>query len=87
MWDEAQEYGLTACIECGCCDFVCPSHIPLVQWFLYGKGQLRQRAIETRATDLARERFEAREARLLRKKQERAEKMARRKQMLKDKAA
>jgi len=87
MWDEAQEYGLTACIECGCCDFVCPSHIPLVQWFRYGKGQLRQRAIETQATDLARERFEAREARLLRKKQVRAGKMAHRKQILKDKAA
>ena len=87
LWDEAEEYGLTACIECGCCDFVCPSHIPLVEWFRYGKGELRQRAIETQATLLARERFEAREARLTHKKLERAEKMSRRKQMLKDKAA
>lgn len=87
MWDEAEEYGLQACIECGCCDFVCPSHIPLVEWFRYGKGQLRQQAIETQATALARERFEAREARLLRNRQERAEKMARRKQALRDKAA
>ena len=87
LWDEAEEYGLTACIECGCCDFVCPSHIPLVEWFRYGKGELHQRAIETQATLLARERFEAREARLTRKKLELAEKMSRRKQMLKDKAA
>ena len=36
---------------------------------------------------MARKRFEDREARLLRIKQERAEKMARRKQVLKDKTA
>jgi len=86
LWAQLEEYGLAACIECGCCDFVCPSHIPLVDWFRYGKGELRQRAADSEATDLARERFEAREARLLRKKQERAEKMARRKKMLKEKA-
>ncbi len=86
-WDEAEEYGLLACIECGCCDFVCPSHIPLVDWFRYGKGKLQQRAIEKQATDLARKRFESREARLQHQEQARAEKMARRKQMLKDKTS
>jgi electron transport complex protein RnfC len=86
LWEDLEEYGLRACIECGCCDLVCPSHIPLVDWFRYGKGQLRQRAEESRATDLARKRFEDREERLLRVKQERAEKMAARKKMLRDKA-
>jgi len=86
LWEQVEEYGLSACIECGCCDFVCPSHIPLVEWFRYGKGQLRKRASETGATGRARQRFENREARLLREKQERAEKMAQRKRMLKDKA-
>lgn len=87
LWDQVQEYGLSACIECGCCDFVCPSHIPLVEWFRYGKGEQKKLSLESQATELARKRFEDREARLLRIKQERAEKMARRKQMLKDKAA
>ena len=86
LWDDVEEYGLSACIECGCCDFVCPSHIPLVEWFRYGKGHQRLRAAEVNATELARKRFEDREDRLLRVKQERAEKMARRKQLLKDKA-
>ena len=86
LWDQVQEYGLSACIECGCCDYVCPSHIPLVEWFRYGKGEQRKRALESEATELARKRFEDREARLLRFKQERAEKMTRRKQLLKDKA-
>ena len=85
LWEESEEYGLSACIECGCCDFVCPSHIPLVDWFRFGKGQIRLRSEEIRATDLARKRFENREARLLRVKQEHAEKMTLRKRKLKDK--
>ena len=87
LWEPAEEYGLSACIECGCCDFVCPSHIPLVDWFRYGKGELRKRVLEGAAVELARKRFDNRESRLLRLNQERAEKMAGRKQMLKDKAA
>jgi len=86
LWDPAGEYGLSECIECGCCDYVCPSHIPLVEWFRYGKGETRKRTREGRAAELARKRFEDREARLLRVKQERAEKMAERKQVLQDKA-
>jgi electron transport complex protein RnfC len=87
LWKPLEEYGLKACIECGCCDYVCPSHIPLVDWFRYGKGELRTRALESEASELARKRFESREARLLRLKQERAEKMARRKQVLNDKSS
>jgi len=87
LWEPAQAYGLTACIECGCCDFVCPSHIPLVDWFRFGKGQLIKRTLESEAAELARKRFENREARLLRIKQQRAEKMTRRKQVLKDKVS
>ena len=85
LWKQVEEYGLSACIECGCCDYVCPSHIPLVEWFRFGKGETRKLALENEAAELARKRFEEREARLLRIKQERAGKMQRRKQMLKDK--
>jgi electron transport complex protein RnfC len=86
LWAEAAEYGLAACIECGCCDVVCPSHIPLVEWFRFGKGEQRKQAREAEASELARKRFENREARLTKLKLERAEKMQRRKRMLKDKS-
>lgn len=86
LWDATEAYGLSACIECGCCDYVCPSHIPLVEWFRYGKGELQKRAIESEKSEKARQRFENHEARLLRLKQERADKMAKRKQSLRDKA-
>lgn len=42
-FDHAQEYGLRDCILCGSCAYVCPSHIPLVQYFEYAKGELAER--------------------------------------------
>jgi electron transport complex protein RnfC len=44
--DASVNLGLLDCIACGSCAYVCPSHIPLVQYFNYAKGELtaRQRA-------------------------------------------
>lgn len=38
------QYHLGDCFECGCCTYVCPSHIPLVQQFRVAKGILRGKA-------------------------------------------
>ncbi len=40
----AGEYNLMDCFECGCCSFVCPSHIPLVQQFRFAKAAVRKAA-------------------------------------------
>ena len=37
-----EEYNLMDCFECGSCSFVCPSHIPLVQWFRSAKAAVRK---------------------------------------------
>jgi electron transport complex protein RnfC len=37
-----QDYHLMDCFECGCCTFVCPSHIPLVQLFRVSKAAVRK---------------------------------------------
>ena len=84
QWEEAETAGLKDCIECGCCDFVCPSHIPLVEWFRHGKSSLREIAEERSRADHARQRYEAREERLLRIKQERRQRLAEKKKALKD---
>jgi electron transport complex protein RnfC len=34
---------LMDCMLCGCCSYVCPSHIPLSQMFALGKNMLRKR--------------------------------------------
>jgi electron transport complex protein RnfC len=38
----ADEFHLMDCFECGCCTFVCPSHIPLVQQFRISKAAVRK---------------------------------------------
>jgi electron transport complex protein RnfC len=38
----AQEYNLMDCFECGACSYVCPSHIPLVQYFRLAKKMVRK---------------------------------------------
>lgn len=41
--DSALGYGLKDCINCGSCSYVCPSKIPLVQYFRYAQNELVNR--------------------------------------------
>ncbi len=75
-FDKAKHHNLFDCIECGACAYVCPSSIPLVQYYRFAKSEIRTEEAEQRKADHARERFEARQARLER---EQEEKEARRK--------
>jgi len=65
------ELGLEACIECGCCDYVCPSQIVLTARFVEAKADLRIYAEEALRATRARVRFEAREERRGRQKEQR----------------
>ncbi|MFP4281557.1 MAG: electron transport complex subunit RsxC [Opitutales bacterium] len=40
----AEEFHLNDCFECGCCSYVCPAGIPLVQYFRVAKSSNRERA-------------------------------------------
>lgn len=62
--DGAQEWGLMDCLSCGACAYACPSHLPLVQYFNYGKGKLRLQAQEKRKLETAKRLSEARTRRL-----------------------
>ncbi len=79
-FEKARDYDLFDCIECGACSYVCPSHIPLVQYYRYAKSEIIATDKAKEAADLARERNEARLARIEREKQERAQKHAERAQ-------
>ena len=46
--DKAKRFGLMDCIECGCCAFVCPAHIKIVQRVRLGKNIVRQKMMEQR---------------------------------------
>lgn len=47
--EKAKKFGLMDCIECGCCAFICPAHIKLVQRVRLGKNLVRQKMAEERA--------------------------------------
>ncbi len=86
LWDDAADGGLEDCIECGCCDIVCPSHIPLVEWFRFGKSELHSLAVERKQAETAKHRYDARDARLLRIKDERRQRMDEKKRAIRDNA-
>jgi electron transport complex protein RnfC len=71
------ELGVSACIECGCCDFVCPSHILLTDRFIDAKLELRVHTEEVARAGHARQRFEARAARLEQKQETREHELSR----------
>ncbi|MDP5071511.1 MAG: electron transport complex subunit RsxC, partial [Congregibacter sp.] len=75
------------CIECGACSYVCPSHIPLVQYYRASKAAVREQKADNARADHARERFEARQERLARTTAEREAKRSARKRAAIAKAA
>jgi electron transport complex protein RnfC len=62
--DAAVHLGVFDCIDCGCCDFVCPSQIPLAARFRDGRQRVRQRDLAALRAAAAKSRYETREARL-----------------------
>jgi electron transport complex protein RnfC len=75
-FEKAGEYSLFDCIECGACSYVCPSSIPLTQYYRYAKSELRAATRDKQNSEIARERHEFHQFRLEREKQEKAEKLA-----------
>lgn len=69
--EKARNYHLFDCIECGACAYVCPSNIPLVQYYRQEKAEIRELDSAIIRSQLAKERFEAKQARVEREKQAR----------------
>ncbi|WP_373818881.1 electron transport complex subunit RsxC, partial [Glaesserella sp.] len=69
--DKSKAYHLDACIECGVCAYVCPSYIPLIQYFRQEKAKIAEVDEKARKAEEAKIRFEAREARLEKEKEAR----------------
>ncbi|AGH81794.1 RnfABCDGE type electron transport complex subunit C [Psychromonas sp. CNPT3] len=63
-----EAYNLSSCIECGICAFVCPSTIPLVDYYRIAKAEIHTAKKESQQADIARQRHEKREARLIQSK-------------------
>jgi electron transport complex protein RnfC len=85
--EKVQDYNLFDCIECGCCSHVCPSHIPLVQYYRYAKHESWALERERREAEHAKQRHDARIARLERLEAERKAKLRKKKEALDKKPA
>jgi electron transport complex protein RnfC len=84
--EQLNAHNLADCIECGACAYVCPSALPLVQFYRAAKAEIKEKSIEQRQADIAKTRFEARQARLERDAAEREATRAARKAEAKAKA-
>lgn len=79
-----ERLGLRDCIECGCCDYVCPSQIPLAERFRDAKPMLAT-ALQARSdAQAARERYENRNERLARLESERRAKLEEKRRQVKE---
>ncbi len=85
--EKVQDYNLFDCIECGCCSHVCPSHIPLVHYFRYAKHESWAQERERRESERAKQRHDARIARIERLEAERKANLRRKKEALGEKPA
>ncbi|MCP3669083.1 MAG: electron transport complex subunit RsxC [Gammaproteobacteria bacterium] len=83
--DKAKENNLFDCVECGCCSHVCPSRIPLVQFFRSAKAANLQLDRDQQKKERARERAEARNERLEKIAAEKKAKMEAKKAAMKKK--
>lgn len=64
--DGAVKIGLQDCVSCGSCSFICPSHIPLTQFFNFAKGRVGALERDGRRNDRIRALVQARGERLAR---------------------
>jgi electron transport complex protein RnfC len=66
------------CIRCGCCSYICPSNIPLVQYFKYASGEVMARQQAQHKSEQTKRLIDARNARMERiAQQQREEEQAR----------
>ena len=45
---KARRFGLMDCVECGCCAFICPANVRIVQRIRLGKGVVRQQMADAK---------------------------------------
>ncbi|MGX5202004.1 electron transport complex subunit RsxC [Aliikangiella sp. IMCC44632] len=74
QWEKVEQQGLFDCIECGACAYVCPSEIPLVQYYRYAKSNIKSNQQKQLVAERAKQRYDFRQLRLERAKQEKAKK-------------
>lgn len=74
--ERLQDYSLFDCIECGCCSYVCPSHIPLVDEFRKAKSDIWNQRRRQLDAEQNKKRYLQKQERIELQKQEKIKKRA-----------
>ena len=83
--DASVSLGLLDCVACGSCSYICPSHIPLVHYFKFAKGELAARQRAQHKQGETKRLAEARTLRMEEIKRAKREAMAKRKKAMEEK--
>ncbi len=58
--EKARKFGLMDCIECGCCAYICPANVGLIQRIRLGKAAMRKKMADDKVkAELAQKKAEA----------------------------
>ncbi|MGR5118353.1 electron transport complex subunit RsxC [Vibrio astriarenae] len=63
-YDLVERLGINQCLSCGACSYICPSRVPLVQFFQHAKGVLTQRRMSSMRQEKAKKLAEMKTIRL-----------------------
>jgi len=72
--DRLKDFNLFDCIECGCCSYVCPSHIPLVDEFRQAKSGIWNKRRKQLEAEQHKSRYLNKQVRLEQQKQDKIKK-------------
>jgi H+/Na+-translocating ferredoxin:NAD+ oxidoreductase subunit C len=72
--ERLQNYHLFDCIECGCCSYVCPGHIPLVDEFRQAKSSIWNKRRKQLEAEQYKKRYLHKQARLEQQKKDKIDK-------------
>jgi len=78
-YKSASEIGLKDCISCSSCSYVCPANIPLVHYFNFAKGELRDQQLNQTKNEKTKKLAQAKQFRLEQIEKEKKEAAAARK--------
>jgi H+/Na+-translocating ferredoxin:NAD+ oxidoreductase subunit C len=84
--ERLEDFNLFDCIECGCCSYVCPSHIPLVDKFRQAKSHVTNKRHKQYQADQNKKRYLNKLARKAKQEEEKEKKRLEKKSKNKDDA-
>lgn len=53
--ESCEKYDVMSCVECGCCQYICPASVPIVQFIKTAKGRILENRLKRQLLESAKE--------------------------------